>query len=222
MIPSIYPFVEDLNLSPLDLLDDPKNESIIEKNLVRLGWENSFWGKWNDANRELLSMRAFYDLWSSCPEGIDGCRFLYGDISIHPSSWFSINLRQKVDLENGKNYRKSYGINLRDGRFQGVSLSYVSYLNFNNYLFSSAWKRLNEKLFCSTSALYDLKQNSLTYWRSSLEYRTGGSWIWDTSMTQRKGTRKENNTEWTIGLSLSGFKLNRLTEPDGLNSLYSM
>jgi len=41
-------------------------------------------------------------------------------------------------------------------------------------------------------------------------------------MTQRKGTRKENITEWTIGLSLSGFKLNQLTEPDGLNSLYSM
>ena len=221
-IPNIYPFVEDLNLSPLDLLDDPKNESIIEKNLVRLGWENSFWGKWNDANRKLLSMRAFYDLWSSYPEGVDGGRFLYGDISIHPSSWFSINLRQKVDLKNGKNYRKSYGINLRDGRFQGASLSYMSYLNFNNYLFSSAWKRLNEKLFCSTSALYDLKQKSLSYWRSSLEYRTGSSWIWDTSMTQRKGTRKENITEWTIGLSLSGFKLNQLTEPDGLNSLYSM
>ena len=221
-IPNIYPFVEDLNLSPLDLLDDPKNESIIEKNLVRLGWENSFWGKWNDANRKLLSMRAFYDLWSSYPEGVDGGRFLYGDISIHPSSWLSINLRQKVDLKSGKNYRKSYGINLRDGRFQGASLSYMSYLNFNNYLFSSAWKRLNEKLFCSTSALYDLKQKSLSYWRSSLEYRTGSSWIWDTSMTQRKGTRKENITEWTIGLSLSGFKLNQLTEPDGLNSLYSM
>jgi hypothetical protein len=220
--PSIYPFVEDLNLAPLDLLDDPNNEIIVEKNLVRFGWENSFWGKWNDANRKLLSMRAFYDLWSSYPEGVDGTRFLYGDISIHPSSWFSINLRQKVDLKNGKNYRKSYGINLRDGRFQGASLSYMSYLNFNNYLYSSAWKRLNEKLFCSTSALYDLKQDSLTYWSSSLEYRTGSSWIWDTSMTQRKGTRKENNTEWTIGLSLSGFKLNRLTEPDELNSLYSM
>ena len=222
MIPNIYPFVEDLNLSPLDLLNDPKNESIIGKNLVRLGWENSFLGKWNDANRKLLSIRAFYDLWSSYPEGVDGGRFLYGDISIHPSSWFSINLRQKVDLKNGKNYRKSYGINLRDGRFQGANLSYMSYLNFNNYLSSSAWKRLNEKIFCSTSALYDLKQNSLKYWRSSLEYRTGSSWIWDTSMTQRKGTRKENITEWTIGLSLSGFKLNQLTEPDGLNSLYSM
>ena len=217
--PSIYPVIEDLNLAPLDLLDDSNNETIVEKDLVRFGWENSFWGKWKDVNRKLLSMRAFYDLWSSYPEGVDGTRFLYGDISIHPSSWLSIYLRQKVDLKNGRNYRKSYGINLRDGRFQGASLSYISYLNFNNYLHSSAWKRLNEKLFCSTSALYDLKQDSLTYWRGSLAYRTGSSWIWDASMTQRKGTRKENNTEWTIGLSLSGFKLNRLTEPDGLNSL---
>ena len=44
--PSIYPVVEDLNLAPLDLLDDSNNETIVEKNLVRLGWENSFWGKW--------------------------------------------------------------------------------------------------------------------------------------------------------------------------------
>ena len=85
--PSIYPVVEDLNLASLDLLDDSNNETIVEKNLVRLGWENSFLGKWNNANRKLLSMRAFYDLWSSYPEGVDGTRFLYGDISIHPSSW---------------------------------------------------------------------------------------------------------------------------------------
>jgi hypothetical protein len=220
--PNIYPFVEDLNLSPLDLLDDSSNEDIVVKDLVRLGWENSFMGKWIDANRKLLSIRVFYDLWSSYPAKVDGAKFLYGDISIYPSSWLGINLRQKVDLQNGENYRKSYGIDLKDGRFQGASLSYMSYLNFNNYIYSSAWKRLNEKLFCSTSALYDLKKDSLTYWRSSLEYRTDNSWIWDTSMTQRKGTRKENNTEWTIGLRLSGFKMNRLTESDALNSLYSM
>ena len=95
----------------------------------------------------------------------------------------------------------------------------MSYLNYNNYLSCSVWKRINEKLFCSTSGLYDLKENNLTYWRSSMEYRTGSSWIWDTSMTQRKGTRKENNTEWTIGLSLGVFKLNQLTEPVGLESL---
>ena len=220
--PDIYPFLDDLNLSPIDLLDDPDNEAIIEKKLVRLGWESSFLAKWNENNRNLLTMRAFYDLWTSSPAGVDRGRFLYSDISIHPSSWLSVNLRQKVDLKSSKNYRKSYGIKLQDGRFHGASIQYMSYLNYNNYLSSNIWKRINEKIFCSANALYDLKQNSLTYWRSSLEYRTGSSWIWDTSLAQRKGTRKEDNTEWTVGLSLRGLKLNRLTEPNGLNSFYSM
>ena len=43
--PSIYPVIEDLNLAPLDLLDDSNNETIVEKDLVRFGWENSFLGK---------------------------------------------------------------------------------------------------------------------------------------------------------------------------------
>jgi len=219
VIPEIYPVSDNLNLSPIDLLDDPDNEAIIEKKIVRLGWENNFLAKWDKKNRNLLTMRAFYDLWYSSPNEVDRGRFFYSDISINPSSWLTVNLRQKVDLKSGKNYRKSYEIKLQDGRFHGANIQYMSYLNYNNYLSCSVWKRINEKLFCSTSGLYDLKENNLTYWRSSMEYRTGSSWIWDTSMTQRKGTRKENNTEWTIGLSLGVFKLNQLTEPVGLESL---
>ena len=94
--------------------------------------------------------------------------------------------------------------------------------NNNNYSYFSGWKRLNEKLNSSISALYDLDKSFLTYWRGRLEYKTSGSWVWDFSITQRKGTRKENNTEWSIGLSLAGFKLNTLAEPDGLSSIYSM
>jgi hypothetical protein len=98
----------------------------------------------------------------------------------------------------------------------------LSYLDFNNYTYFSGWKRLNEKLFSSLSALYDLDQDFLTYWNGRLEYRTGSSWVWDFTITQRKGTSRENNTEFSIGLSLSGFKLNQLTEPDGLSSIYAM
>ena len=56
-------------------------------------------------------------------------------------------------------------------------------------------------LYSSTSALYDLDANYLTYLSGRLEYRAGSSWVWDFSITQRKGTRKENNLEWTLGLS---------------------
>ena len=110
---------------------------------------------------------------------------LYSDISIHPSHWFCLSMRQKTDIKTGKNFRKSYGLNFKDGRFQGASISYLSYLDFNNYSYFSGWKRLNEKLNSSISALYDLDKSFLTYWRGRLEYKTSGSWVWDFSITQR-------------------------------------
>ncbi|MEK9773449.1 MAG: hypothetical protein VW576_07760, partial [Opitutae bacterium] len=39
-LPEVYPEVENLNLSPLDLLDYRNSELINEKKLIRLGWEN--------------------------------------------------------------------------------------------------------------------------------------------------------------------------------------
>ncbi|NDG99999.1 MAG: hypothetical protein EBY43_02755, partial [Opitutae bacterium] len=221
-IPIVNPEVEDLNLAPLDILDHKDSEIIREKEVIRFGWENNLFAKWNEANRRLLSMRAFYDVYNSGEVGAQDSDFLYADLSVHPAHWVSLNVRHKVDLQSGENYRKSYGLNLRDGRFQGASLSYLSYLDFNNYTYFSGWKRLNEKLFSSLSALYDLDQDFLTYWNGRLEYRTGSSWVWDFTITQRKGTSRENNTEFSIGLSLSGFKLNQLTEPDGLSSIYAM
>jgi hypothetical protein len=221
-VPEINALVEDLNLAPLDILDHKDSEIISEKQLVRFGWENSILAKWDDQSRKLLSMRAYYDLYNSKTNSQEDADSLYADLSIHPIYWLSLNLRHKVDLNSGKNYRKSYGISLKDGRFQGASLTYLSYLNFNNYTYLSGWKRLNEKLYGSLGALYDLDQNFLTYWNGRLEYRTGSSWVWDFTMTQRKGTSRENHTEFSIGLSLSGFKLNRLTQPDGLSSLYAM
>ena len=221
-IPIVNPVIEDLNLAPLDILDHKDGEIIRSKQLIRFGWQNNLFAKWNEANRRLLSMRAFYDVYNSGEVDTKDSDFLYADLSIHPAHWVSLNNRHKVDLQSGRNYRKSYGLNVRDGRFQGASLSYLSYLDFNNYTYFSGWKRLNEKLFSSLSALYDLDQKFLTYWNGRLEYRTGSSWVWDFTITQRKGTSRENNTEFSIGLSLSGFKLNQLTEPDGLSSIHAM
>ena len=221
-LPDIYSPVEDLNLEPLDMLDFRGSKRLAERKLIRLGWENNILGKWEDTSRRLLSMHTYYDINFISSTASEDREFLYSAISIHPIYWLSLNLKQKIDLRSGKNYRQSYRLNLRDGRFQGLSISYISYLDFNNYSHLSAWKRLNEKLHSSVSAFYDLDKDYLTYWRGRLEYNTSGSWIWDFSVTQRKGTRKEDNTEWSIGLSLGGFKLNRLTETDGIESIYSM
>ena len=221
-LPNFYSQMDDLNLDPLDILDFRGSERVDDRKLIRFGWENNILVKWEEKSRELLSMRSYYDMNFENSNATESGDFLYSEISIHPIYWLSLNLKNKIDLRSGKNYRQSYGINLRDGRFQGASFSYLSYLDFNDYSYLSAWKRLNEKLHSSVSVLYDLDKNYVTYWRGRLEYRTRGSWIWDFSVNQRKGTRKENNTEWSIGLSLGGFERNRLAEADRIESIYSM
>ena len=221
-LPEIYPTVDDLNLAPFDLLDHQNRELVSEKTIIRFGCENIIAAKWDNRTRKLISMRTYYDLLDNHPQKVNEGDFLYSDIRINPIYWLSLNFRNKIDLDSGKNFRKSYSLSLRDGRFQGASLSYVSYLDFNNYSYFQGWKRINEKLFGSSSFLYDLDHKFLTYWNGKFEYRTNSSWVWDFSVTQRKGTRKENNIEWSVGLSLGGFKLNQLTQPDGLGSIYSM
>lgn len=204
-IPEIYPNVEDLNLNPLDLLDHRNYEIINEKRILRFGWENVLLAKWKNRSRQLLSMRTFYDLRIDNLNGIDDGDFLFSDISVYPSNWLSLNFRNKINTQSSKNYRSVYSLSLKDGRFQGADLGYIRYLAFNNYSYLSAWKRLNEKLFTSASTLYDLDHNYFTYWNGKLRYRLGDSWEWDFSVSQRKGTLRENNIEWSIGFSLIDF-----------------
>ena len=136
-------------------------------------------------------MRSYYDMNFENSNATESGDFLYSEISIHPIYWLSLNLKNKIDLRSGKNYRQSYGINLRDGRFQGASFSYLSYLDFNDYSYLSAWKRLNEKLHSSVSVLYDLDKNYVTYWRGRLEYRTRevGYGIFPSTREKARGRR---------------------------------
>ena len=50
-LPDIHTEVDDLNLSPLDLLDYRNHEIVSEKQLIRIGWENILLGKWNNSSR---------------------------------------------------------------------------------------------------------------------------------------------------------------------------
>ena len=219
---AIYSPVEDLNLAPLDILDSRNNHRLGERQLIRLGWENYILGKWQSKSRSLLSMRTYYDISLKEPGGIKREDFLYSVISIDPIYWLSLDIKQKLDLKTGKNYRQSYALKFTDGRFQGASISYNSYLDYNHYSYLTAWKRLNEKVYSSLSASYDLDKNYLSYWRGNLEYRAGSNWILDFSISQRKGTWKEDSTEWSIGLRLHDFRSNRLTETDKFDSINSM
>ena len=205
-LPEIHPVVEDLNLAPLDLLDYRNSEVDRERNLIRLGWENIILGNWNGKSRSLFSMRTYYDFLRGQEGELDDEDFLYSDISIHPIFWLSLNMRHKLDPKSGTNYRRSYGLELKDGRFQAFSVNYLNYLDFNEYIHLSGWNRLNEKLLLSVNALHDLDHGFLAFWMGSLQYRTQNSWIYDFSLSQRKGTRKENNTEWSAGMSLEVFE----------------
>lgn len=206
LLPQIISPPEDLNLGAIDLLDF-RNDNLIERNLVRIGWENNFIGKWNEDNRKLLSSRIYYDLWSSYSDNNDDRRFLYIDLSLKPAAWFAITHKQKVDIKSEKSFLNSIGLELRDGRFQGLSLNLVSYLELNKQLHFSAWKRLNENIITSTNGLYDLKSTRLECWQGTLQFRQAGSWHWNLSMISRSGSRKENHMEWSIGVSFEDFDL---------------
>ena len=97
------------------------------------------------------------------------------------------------------------GITFIDGRFHEVTLRYAEYVDFNDFLEFAGWKRINERTQLSLLSRYDLSANRSTYIGSTLSFLTSGNWSIEFNINKRKGTARENTTEWRLGASLSTF-----------------
>ena len=204
-IPESFYSDSNFNLGPLDLLENEEPGRIHPNEVIRIGWGHSFLGKWNGKYRKLASGRLFYDIWENKSDGISDNRPIYSELDLTLAPWFSLHGRSKFDANDGRVYRHGAGINIRDGRFHEVGISYFRYFNAGELIKFEASKLLSELLKVSTQAIYDLRNDELPYKSIGLSYRVGHSWTLQFSISERQGTRKEDELELNLGLQILRF-----------------
>jgi hypothetical protein len=195
----------DLNLAPLDLLDHQEHDHLTERKLARLGWENLLFAKWNGASREIIHSRIFYDLWHADQSMPEDPHFLYTHTSIRPSDSIALTHSAKLETSSGVTYRNSFGLHLQDGRFQGIELAYVDYLENGAHAQVSYWTRWSEKLLLNAQANYSLESQSLTSWLARIDYQMTPAWMVNFSVIERMSSQRGNFTEANLGISLASF-----------------
>ena len=86
-----------------------------------------------------------------------------------------------------------------------MGISYFRYFNAGELIKFEASKLLSELLKVSTQAIYDLRNDELPYKSIGLSYRVGHSWTLQFSISERQGTRKEDELELNLGLQILRF-----------------
>ena len=205
LVPSALYSMENINLEPGSLLEDRESGKINQSEVIRLGWMNAWSGKWGKGYRKLASARFFYDIWENNRFPEKETHPLYSEISFTPAPWVDLTIRSKLDPKSGKNYRQGAGINILDGRFQETGISYYHYLDQGEFLQFETTRLLNEKLRATATITYDIKKESLPLWSLGVSFRPGWSWVWECSLSERKGTSKENDLALNFGIRLANF-----------------
>ena len=203
-IPSAQ-FSPNFNYESIDLLDHAHEEWFKPYHILRGQWINHLVGQYREKTRSLARTRMYIDLLGRLPEASTSSRFFYSEIVLHPWPWISLTHGNKFDLSNNENYKTVTGITFIDGRFHEVTLRYAEYVDFNDFFEFAGWKRINERTQLSLLSRYDLSANRSTYIGSTLSFLTSGNWSIEFNINKRKGTARENTTEWRLGASLSTF-----------------
>ena len=196
---------ENLNLDPLNLMDNSKTAEISPSEVIRLGWRHNWSGEWDEKYRRLATAQLFYDLWENKEVDPMDSRPFYAEFLFLPDSVVNMKARSKVDLRSGKSHRVALGIGIRDGRFHEAEIMYNRYLNSGEYINFESRKLVNEKMTATLLASYDLKYNRLPLWKVVLEIRPGWSWTCNLSLSEYRNTAKENDLTFNIGVNLARF-----------------
>ena len=205
LIPQIdNPFVE-LNLRPIDLMDHIEADGLTPYEVVRLGWENQFLTRSGEQTRRIASLHFFQDLYHKKEDNGDIAKEFFASLSIQPAPWISFTGQSKINSDEGKVIRNSFSAQFIDGTVNTLEVGYFKYLSFSDQWRLSANHRWDERKSFHTSIAYEEESNTIPYWQAAVEYNRSAAWTWIISVTGRKGTTKENETEIALSTRIFAF-----------------
>ena len=194
----------DLNLSPIDLLEEIEADGLKPHEILRLEWTNRLIGSYQGANRELMSFNLFQDLWSN--DRYENAKpHSYGEIDLSPAPWLTFSAQSKVDLDTGQSLRNSLTCRIRDGRINDLSVTYFKFDDFGEEWQVFLTRRLDSRKQIAMGVRFDEETSQVPYWMGEIKYRPKGDWTLGIAISQREGTAKEDELAIALNANLFSF-----------------
>jgi LPS-assembly protein len=205
LIPKIDEPFADLNLGSIDLMDRIEADGLEPHEVVRIGWENEFLTQNVTNSRSLASLDFFQDLYHTRDGLANQKKEFFTNISLRPAYWISLNGQSKIDTSQSEVIRNSYSVWITDGTINEFEIGYFKYLNFADQWRFSGSHQWDEDINLRGSISYETNSGEIPYWQTAVEYKSSPIWTWIFSLTGRKGTSKENETEFSLSTRLFAF-----------------
>ena len=204
-IPIIEPYIENPNLGPIELLDYIESDNLSPYEVIRAGWEHELLAQKNGSFKKWLDLQLYQDIWVDNKSEISPNPYFYSQARAFPVRWISFDLQAKINTESGILKRSSYGVRLIDGKVNDLSVRYLSYDSANDNLQSQITHHVDDSVTVTGAVRYDPETNTIPFWSSTLSVRKPIGWEWTIYLAQRRGTLKENDLNWGMGVNLFSF-----------------
>jgi len=199
-LPNFFDSVEQVNLTPIDLMDLKEDRLMRAYDVIRLGWLNDL----SSQGRSIVRADFYYDIWKASQSSSKSMPF-FSKIEWSMLPWLEMGAVTHIDTRSGDNLKRNVSLSLVDGRFHRYSFGYSSFLDWNDFVSFESAHVINEKIHSSLGAWYNADRSELTFWSLSIDYFYQPSICYTASLSERKGSRKEDNLEFSLGLTLFSF-----------------
>ena len=129
----------------------------------------------------------------------------YSNFEINPAEWLQLRAKSKVNNSPSTYRIHTLSIFLFDGKDREYGISYLEYLNFGGQWMFETSVSIDPNKKVSFSARYDAKSQSFPYWRGLFEFSQNHEWLYLLSLSQRKGTLRENELELNLSVRLYSY-----------------
>jgi len=199
-LPDFFDQVEQVNLPPIDLMEFKEESLMRAYDVVRFGWLNDL----SSQGKSVVRADFYYDLWKASSNSPESQPF-FSKLEWSMLPWFQLGAASHVDTRSGENLMRNTSLTLIDGRFHRYKLGYTSFLDWNDFVSFESEHVMNEKLHSSLGAWYNADSSELTFWTAKINYFYQPSVCYTVSLSERKGSRKEDDLQFSFGLSLFSF-----------------
>ena len=205
LIPQIDNPFSELNLTPIDLTDHLQADGLNPYEVVRLGYENEFLTRTGNKSRRIASINFFHDLYHHNQSTDHSPEEFFAGFAMNPAPWIFLRGQSKLDTDLDQVIRNSFSVQLVDGAFNSFEIGYSKYLTFLDQWQISAMHRWSESKIFHGSISIEKETDNIPYWHIGIEHQSSPAWTWLFSLSGRKGTAKENETEFAVSTRIFAF-----------------
>ena len=204
LIPKLDSSEFRLNLEPLNIMDLIEADHLISSNAVRLDWIQNLTTNGDYGMRDLAYLKLTQDLWKESSDPQEDAESFYAQFDFAPARWLRLRGQTKTnDFEAGT--INIYSALLNDGYENQYQISRIHFPNTNKQWSLSASRLIDYGKKLLFSLRYDSEQKTFPYWHLAFEIDSRNNFIYLLSLTERRGTTKEDEIELSFGFRLYSF-----------------